>query len=408
MVRGDTSGRRPTATDVIRLLRLSAFSLATALVVGAIGVTLYLRHAASVPPERRPAPARGQAIAGSLQSGDELFVRVSFADANRGAVTVLRHPSQFNIPTTVSYVTSDGGRTWSLSDQVFYLNEHLAVQWNSEGSGARLSTDGGRTWRRLTVPEVAADETSPTFFDPQNAWWAVGVSGPNPDRARIWRTSDGGRSWRRVAASGLPTGMAPTELLLLDSVHGVLTMSGAGGPSLFVTEDGGLTWRQSLTPASTRLGARPFVLWPMRSADGLLLVWLAAHVGSTASKFFDIATDMFASSDRGRTWASPVAGPQVRTSSIDPPTTDPRGRLLLLDGPRLWVSEDNGASWTAQVIDAPAAGTPDALVPAGDRTLFLLTASGSAEARDSPSDNGLLRSTDGGGHWEQVPLPWDS
>jgi len=349
------------------------------------------------------APASAPPIAGTTTIGDEQVILASFADARRGSVTILTHPHGFD-GAQVSYLTSDGGLTWSRGDRVRFLAGGTAIQWSSGSASARVSTDGGRTWRRLDVPELEADGTAPVFLDSRHGWWAVGLSGPNPGLARIWRSNDGGSTWRQLATAGLPASMWPEELSWLDSRRGTLSMSGATGPSLFLTEDGGGTWRATLTPAYPLAGAHPLLLYMMKRSGNHLLEYLAAirpRPATAASESpDDFDTYLFSSDDGGRTWGPPIAGPHFRSTAIDGPVVDAGGRLLLLDGPRLWVSEDSGATWAPEAFNAPTGWMPTALLHDADRTLFAIATSASATVPD-----GLLRSTDGGAHWEQVPLP---
>src|SRR5215475_13961666 len=62
------------------------------------------------------------------------------------------------------------------------------------------------------------------------------------------------------------------------------------------------------------------------------------------------------SDDSGQTWSQPRPAPNI----VQPwyaglnPGLDDRGRLLLLDDRRLWISEDDGATWAARLMQLPA------------------------------------------------------
>jgi len=381
--------------------------LAAALVVVVVTGVVYLHPSLPAPSVVSTPPA----------APDRALTRVSFADANRGAITVSANPLRPGGPL-LDYVTSDGGRTWSRARIVVYLQPPIAVRPGAgPGQPAGLSVDGGETWRPLAVPEPFASNTTPTFVDSRHGWWLVTDAGQRQFTTRIWRTDDGGISWRRLAAAGLPTGPAPTMLTWLDPMRGVLSMTGPlePRPTLFRTDDGGETWRPSLAPASPLPGTEAYLLPVERAGDRLLAFLEAllqqeidAHGNLTftnSGSYFDLSLFTLASDDGGRTWGPPIAGPILRTTTLAPPVLDSSGRLLLMEGRRLWVSDDDGATWTARVIQAPSGWTPSALMQPRGRALFATAITGSSPTTDRRFVDGLMRSTDGGAHWEPVRLP---
>jgi hypothetical protein len=85
---------------------------------------------------------------------------------------------------------------------------------------------------------------------------------------------------------------------------------------------------------------------------------------------------------------------------------DGRGRLVLLDGRRLWSSGDLGVTWTAQVAQMPEDVAPAFLLGGSrDDSLFALASQLGVQSPQGPPPSRLLRSTDGGAHWDEVPLP---
>ncbi|HYW26666.1 MAG TPA: hypothetical protein VE953_21010 [Terriglobales bacterium] len=384
--------------------RSAAAWIGLALVLVVVAGVVYLR-----PTRTSPVETARTTFAGPR---DELLGGASFADADRGAVTVTRFPPGPGNPIA-HYATSDGGRTWSRSDEIVY-EPPMAVEWRGGlGGAARVSADDGRTWRPLAVPEVDATSTLPTFLDARHGLWVVraGLAG-QPLENKLWRTDDGGGSWRRLTAAGLPGGAPVLGVRWLDPLRGLAATSGPA-PALYLTEDGGETWRSSLTAVSPLPATRSLLVWPLR-LPGHLLAWLTAipqeqaRAGSAfagSSPGFDLSTFVETSVDGGATWGPPIAGPHLRTASLGPPAVDPAGRLLLLDGRRLWVSVDGGGTWTARVIQVPAGETPDSLLEAAGGALFASAVSDTRPAAEPGLVDRLLRSTDGGVHWESVPLP---
>jgi hypothetical protein len=115
--------------------------------------------------------------------------------------------------------------------------------------------------------------------------------------------------------------------------------------------------------------------------------------------------------DGGATWGSWRPGPAVAgqaSTAISPalPTID-NDRLVMLEGRRLWTSADGGNTWVARVAVMPNGLYPTSPVEAVQGALFV-----QASIRPMPGvmvpgppQQSLLRSRDGGVHWEQVPLP---
>jgi len=280
--------------------------------------------------------------------------------------------------------------------------------------------DAGRTWRQLTDPRAGAGPGLPGFLDAQHAWWID--RRPSPDAqtpVTIWRTTDGGRSWRELMASGLPASGFAGQLVFTDPLHGVLALTPAGGSlSAMATGDGGQTWRPVETPQTPFQGTR-ILSWSILRYGHRLLSWLLAVPDSTLTVVGTLVTPQLGSSidympfvsvsdDSGQTWSRPRAAPNV----VQPayiglsPRLDDRGRLVLLDDRRLWISADGGATWSARLMQAPAGLRPATLVSAGPRTLYALAANtGPIDIVTPGTPLALIRSTDGGAQWSAVALP---
>ena len=404
--------------------------------VAALGMVVagvvYLRPSLAPPVAATPAAPTPPAV----PWGPWRLASASFADANHG--TVLFYSSE-QAPTAV-FLTSDGGKTWQLAARArngfalaAYLDSRTVVAQTVSNPGpakvgstnpgpasTRLSVDAGRTWRQLTDPRAGAGPGLPGFLDAQHAWWID--RRPSPDAhtpVTIWRTTDGGRSWRELMASGLPASGFAGQLVFTDPLHGVLALTPAGGSlSAMATGDGGQTWRPGETPQTPFQGTR-ILSWSILRYGHRLLSWLLAVPDSTLTVVGTLVTPQLGSSidympfvsvsdDSGQTWSRPRAAPNV----VQPayiglsPRLDDRGRLVLLDDRRLWISADGGATWTARLMQAPAGLRPATLVSAGPRTLYALAANtGPIDIVTPGTPLALIRSTDGGAQWSAVALP---
>ena len=390
--------------------------IAVAVVLVAVAGVVYLH------PSLTPATPRAPAgPSPSASAGGERLQNASFEDAEHGAVTVLRGPFG-SAAGAVTYVTSDGGRSWRRSaSTVTYVGGQRVLEHTNGAPGQyRVSEDGGRTWRPLDLPAgTRSAPIAPTFLDAQQAWITVllpaPVTSPNSAGVALWRTADGGETWRRLAGTGIPEASRPVQLVFLDSSRGLLTVeAGDGRHVLMVTDDGGETWRSTLTPTSPLPGSRIVAVWLLLVRDRPVVYLLTMPADGSSGpggglqtgsdRRFDAQSYVLGSDDGGRTWSPPAAGPHLSTGFVVPPVVDVRGRLLLLEGRRLWVSQDGGAGWAATVIEAPADLDPEFILAQGGGTLFA-TASRRRPSVEDRFLDGLLRSTDGGIHWEEVQLP---
>ena len=392
---------------------------------------VYLRPSLAPPVAATPAASARVAVAVSAWR----LASASFGDANHG--TVLFYSSG-PAPTT-ALLTSDGGKTWQLAARArngyafaAFLDSRTVVAQTVSNPGpakvgstnpgptsTRLSLDAGRSWRQLTDPRRGAGPGLPVFLDAEHAWW---IDRPSPDphtRVTIWRTTDGGRSWQELVASGLPAAGFPGQLVFTDPLHGVLLFTPSGGTaSTVATSDGGETWRTVQSLEVPLQGTR-ILSWSILRHGHRLLAWLLALPDTTLTAGGTLVTPqggnsldympfVSVSDDGGLTWSRPRAAPNI----VQPgyvglyPRLDDRGRLLLLDDRRLWISEDDGATWTARQMQAPDGVRPTMLVSAGPGALYALAANtGTIDIMTFGTPLALIRSTDGGAHWAVVTLP---
>ncbi len=358
-----------------------------------------------------------------------LLTGASFADSAHGTVQLRRYPpSGPGRQSTVSFLTWDGGKTWHgvASGRLGvalarFVDSGIAVLQAGDGLGettTQVSVDGGRTWRKLTDPGPNSRAGLPVFLDADHAWWVDQSAIPGTPVA-IWRTADGGRSWQRLAGSGLVLNGFVDDVVFVDYLHAALVSRSLDGRvfSLFVTADGGKTWHAVETPAVQLLDGR-LLSFTLIKHGRRLLAWLIAVpaailsssrvVAFPAGTRIDFRTFVSVSEDGGERWSPPQKGPSVVMPPLflPVPQQDDRGHLLILDDRRLWISPDDGASWTATAIKVTSSLRPGLLVGAGSGALFALAQkTGPAGTPGQNSRLLLLRSTDGGAYWSPVALP---
>lgn len=138
------------------------------------------------------------------------------------------------------------------------------VGWATTAGAIVRTVDGGRDWTPLPLPgHGAVGSTATQFLDARTAWVAV----DHPDGTMTLQvTYDGGRAW---LFGGLVIGAAfPHQLVFLDARRGWLFVGGGGmhsnGLALYRTVDGGRHWEKVTTrlPISGLLGfATPTTGW---------------------------------------------------------------------------------------------------------------------------------------------------
>jgi photosystem II stability/assembly factor-like uncharacterized protein len=189
-----------------------------------------------------------------------------------------------DVPTTASF------RGLSVVD--------AKIIWASGTEGTVIRTvDTGKTWAVMTVPGAEKlDFRGIKAFDPNTV--VIISSGPaEKGEAKIFRTSDGGKSWKHVFEEKR-AGIFFDAIAFWDKRNGIVLSDPVDGKfALFITGDGGLTWKQ--LPAANLPAALPKEGAFAASNSCLVVegtnnVWFATGGASVAR--------VFHSNDRGKTW----------------------------------------------------------------------------------------------------------
>lgn len=352
-------------------------------------------------------PARAQ-----TQTVNSLALEsIHMVDARAGWAVTARTGSSTLLHTT------DGGSHWTIvaprspSGQevaVFQFSVRTSLMAWAVPTGSIPPTntqifhtnDGGRTWRRVTIP--ARSVYSINFINARDGW-LLSEEGyfMGSEAVDIYHSTDAGETWTKLAStrlgdesSGLPFGGNKTDITFLNATTGWITGAnlGPGRMYLFVTHDGGYTWRQqditlppevtspwyNLTKSPTFFGAQ----------DGVLPVFysiadpITHHTNASVSIFY-------ITHDSGTTW----------TYTTPVPVTSGGGPFSFADVNHGWVAEgnwlyftvDGGRRWTKIQPTRPFADVK--------QLDFISPQLGWAVRQRSPY---LLRTSDGGHTWAPV------
>ena len=271
---------------------------------------------------------------------------------------------------------------------------------NSAGVGRGLfkSIDGGRNWKSMGLERserIHRILTHPT--DPDVVY--VGVLGPawsDGQERGVYRTRDGGRSWDRVLWQNQRTGVS--EMVMdpsnPDKIFAAMwdfrrdpwfLTSGGEGSGLFVTHNGGDTWRQVSADdgiPSGDLGRIGLAIAP--SNPNVVYALIEAEKSA-----------LVRSDDGGVTWNTISDQPGVNPRPfyysdlrIDPTNEN---RLYRLQS-AIEVSEDQGRNWKTVVPSGIIHGDVHELWidPADSRRMIL------------GEDGGIAFTYDRGEHWRFV------
>ncbi|BCV22570.1 WD40/YVTN/BNR-like repeat-containing protein [Moorella sp. Hama-1] len=341
--------------------------------------------------------------------------------------------------------TEDGGEHWEAVtppglpsnpwgiESKFYDADHawLAVRNDNEKSVVVFHTaDGGRTWGESAVHRGSNGLVyggKLDFVDPDRGWLMIEPEhGMSSRPGELYQTADGGEHWSEVA-KGATTGSAPENGLPFSgpfSFRNVLTgwLGGRQGAAfdpdhpLYMTEDGGCTWRPQDLPLPSGLpGGKlnvntPPEFFPAGGQDGVLPVVFVPD----SYKVSDYATLFYTTADGGRTWqcqaSLPGTGPFSPITAVNwwvwREESDASGLAAPARG-KLYHTTDGGVNWT---VLEPAGDLSGALEK-GERVQQLDFVTGKAGwlllATADGQGTELLQTTDGGSTWTLVQVTID-
>lgn len=233
--------------------------------------------------------------------------------------------------------TSDGGASWivitrlsenrvSLLGDIGFIDS--AHGWMVSPSALWLTENGGATWRSSVLPE---DATRPVYFcrflDADKGW----LSGSG---GAFYRTVSGGQSWE---FQRLGTGKQDLrEVTFLNSTFG-WTFS-ATPPEVFITIDGGESWRASRPIGASGVLSASFV----NRDEG----WILASLQETSHEPGALPPNtLLHTTNSGRTWEN--AGVWQAEPNMNKVHFVNSSIGWLLGTNTVYRTEDGGKTWAA-------------------------------------------------------------
>jgi len=215
---------------------------------------------------------------------------------------------------------------------------------NNPERGVYRTEDGGKTWDQVLKvnDETGCSGITMDAHDPDTLFagmwqltirpWDLHSGGPG---SGVFVTHNGGTTWRRVSGHGLPAagadvGKVAVRVAPSDSSRVYALMQESPAPAFYQSDDYGRTW--SLMNRNNRMIGRAAYFTNFRVSPGdENLIYFVAQYWSV-------------SRDGGKTFATNVAraGGDLHSIWIDP--TNPR-RMLVADDSGGGISLDGGKTW---------------------------------------------------------------
>ncbi len=265
---------------------------------------------------------------------------------------------------------------YGLTDIVFTDVDHgwAAGYDNVDAKAIVLHTaDGGRSWKAKSPAWWYAYMVSSLSFIDGRRGWAVGSEGY--DGSVILRTEDGGASWK------WQKGKTSEFLLGVDAVSPSSAWVAGSNDTLLRTVDGGRRWKGARSRSNTDL-------WSVDFADARR-GWVAG--GDAATREGVIRH----TSDGGRSWATQWTQPGAviyKVQALDAERAWAVGGDVIDGAGVVLHTDDAGRNWAAQYADPGCPWLGD--------VQFLDAVNGWAVGARGT----VLRTVDGGGHWEDVDV----
>ena len=326
------------------------------------------------------------------------------------ALRMLDHSKGWALTDLNILFTSDGGQHWKdvtppgstgSIDRGTFMNDKYAwvVSLGQTNSVNVLRTsDGGQQWQSSTIsvngPEVLGP---PDFLTAQEGFLEISAGGPGAgsEQASIFHTTDGGQNWTNI--SELPNGGLKSGISFKDAQNGWATGEDASQtPWLYVTHDGGHTWKQQLLeglPGSIGIvstGVQYTTTPPVFFGNnGFLPIQVEGQLDTSASSNVN-GIMILKSTDAGASWFTDW---KTNPNTL---TTFASNDLYIESTQNAWATDQDG-----NVYRTSDAGENWSKLASKVDTIKALSFVDPSYGW-AISDTKLWQTSDGGSHWSQI------
>jgi photosystem II stability/assembly factor-like uncharacterized protein len=300
---------------------------------------------------------------------------------------------------------SDPQLVWAGTGEPF-IRSHISI-----GNGIYKSTDAGKSWTHLGLDNTG--RIARIVIDPRNPEVVFAAAlghayGPQPERG-VYRTTDGGKTWDRVLFVDEKTGAAdvvmdPANPRILFAamwqieIHTWGRESGGPGSGIFLSRDGGSTWK--------RLSGKGLPTRPVGK------IGLAVARSNPSRVYALIETGdgvpwQDQETDRGELWRSDDGGESWAVVSYD---RQLGGRTQYYNRMAVAPDDENEAYFLSAAFSKTLDGgtttidVPFSASPGGDNHDMWIDPD-DANRMAVANDGGISLSTNRGRSWQRIQLP---
>jgi photosystem II stability/assembly factor-like uncharacterized protein len=205
-----------------------------------------------------------------------------------------------------------GGRTRSL---VIHPKDPNIMYAGAVGGGVWKSTDGGESWFPLSdllpsigIGALAIDPQNPdTLYAGTGEWYTGSTRGDSIRGLGIFKTTDGGATWRQLPETVNASFYYTNDIVVSPTNPQNVYAATYGG--VWVSRDGGDTWRRTLSRTSPNTGCQDIAIRTDQSTD-----YIIAACGGTSNA----PTAIFRNQDAGGagTWEAVFSPPAAGRISL--------------------------------------------------------------------------------------------
>jgi photosystem II stability/assembly factor-like uncharacterized protein len=256
------------------------------------------------------------------------------------------------------------------------------------------STDKGVTWEQRFYPISMPDAWFDFSFVSDKQGWLFQCA---KSGSEVWHTTDGAATWEKAVvgkwtqpskSENAGTDGCKSGLLFTDPRHGFLTALAQGlRPTIYLTQDGGKNWTGvdrpdppdfKTTPAFPKFSVQSVSV--IRSGKSVYVLAWGTQPGDSDRNY------VFRSIDGGASWSWIATAPSTDVVVV----TESRWLKLRAPGDSM-ESTNSGQQWHPYASDFNAG---NARVAFGDAQVGYANGYGI-----------ILRTLDGGFHWDRIPAP---